>query len=62
MDIFEAIAKEMDEKVGQLKDHMSSGRATTYEEYKQLCGEVKGLLYAKQYVKDLQQQLEHSDE
>ena len=62
MDVFDAIAKEVDDKVSQLKDHMSSGRATDYEDYKGLCGEIKGLLHIRQYVKDLQHQLEFSDE
>ena len=32
MDVFEAIAKEMDEKIAQLKDYLASGRTTNHEE------------------------------
>ena len=62
MDILTAITVELDEKVKQLKDHLAAGRATTLEEYKQLCGEIKGLLFARQYVTDLKRNLENSDD
>jgi len=62
MDALTAITVELDEKVKQLKDHLAAGRATTLEEYKQLCGEIKGLLFARQYVIDLKRNLENSDD
>lgn len=62
MDVFEAIAKEMDEKIAQLKDYLASGRTTNHEEYKYLCGQITGLLYARGYALDLKQNLENSDE
>ena len=61
MDLFETIIKEVDEKVSQLKDHLAAGRAQTHEDYKQLCGEIKGLLYVRGYVLDLKSHLENSD-
>ena len=62
MDGFEAIAKEMEDKVVQLKDYLATGRATTYEEYKMLCGEIKGLLFAKDYSLGLKRTVEESDD
>ena len=62
MDALTAITVELDEKVIQLSDHLAAGRAQTFEEYKQLCGEIKGLLFARQYVKDLKRNLENSDD
>lgn len=61
MDVLTTVTIELDEKVAQLKDHLAAGRAQTFEEYKQLCGEIKGLLFAKQYALDLQRNLENSD-
>lgn len=61
MDVFEVLAKEMDEKLGQLRDHIASGRATNYEEYKYLCGQIQGLLYAKDYSLGLKRQVEESE-
>ncbi len=62
MDAFEVIIKEIDEKVKQLFDHVGSGRAETFEEYKRLCGEIKGLLTARGYTLDLKKRMENSDE
>ena len=61
MDLFEAITKEIDEKVTQLKDHLAAGRAQTHEDYKYLCGEITGLLYVRGYLLDLKSHLETSD-
>jgi hypothetical protein len=60
MDLFEVIAKEVDERTQWLKDNLAGGNSTP-EGYHQICGEIKGLLFVKQYVKDLKQQLENSD-
>lgn len=62
MDLLSTITIELDEKVTQLKDHLAAGRAQTFDEYKQLCGEIKGLLFARQYALDLQRNLENSDD
>ena len=47
MNVLDAVVLEMDERIAQLKDHLASGRLNTHEEYKQLCGEIKGLLFAR---------------
>ena len=62
MDAFEVLVKQTDEKVAQLKEHLAEGKATSFEEYKRLCGEIRGLLLARGYVIDLQQKMEYSDE
>lgn len=59
---FELLVSQIDEKIQQLKEHISTGRAENYEEYKKVCGEIKGLLTARGYTLDLQQRLESSDE
>lgn len=62
MTALEIIVKEIDEKVQQLGQYVSSGNATSYEEYKRLCGEIKGLLTARGYTLDLKNRMENSDE
>lgn len=61
MDLFDTVTKEIDDKVSQLKDHLAGGRAQTHEDYKYLCGEIKGLLYVRGYLLDLKTNLENSD-
>ena len=60
--VFDVLSKEADEKVDQLKEFLASGGAKSFEEYKGICGEIKGLLIMKQRTKDLQHTVENSDE
>ena len=62
MDAFELLVKQIDEKLEQLTEFISSGRPETFEEYKKLCGEVRGLLIMRGYTLDLKQRLETSDD
>ena len=62
MTALEAIIKEIDEKVAQLRDHLATGNVETLEEYKRLCGEIRGLLFARDYTISLQKNIEDSDE
>lgn len=61
MDLFEVVAKEINDKVDQLKEALAAGVAS-FDEYRALCGEIKGLLFVKAYLRDLKQQLENSDD
>ena len=47
MTAFEVLLEQTDEKVAQLKDHLAEGKADSFEEYKRLCGEIRGLLLAR---------------
>ena len=62
MDAFEVLIQQADEKIGQLKDYLADGKAESYEEYKKLCGEIRGLLIMRGYTLDLKQRLENSDD
>ena len=41
---------------------VSSGRAPTYDEYRYVCGVIRGLARADEIVKDLVQRLEKNDD
>jgi hypothetical protein len=62
MDALDVLVEQADDKVTQLKDYLAEGKAESYEEYKRICGEIKGLLTARGYALDLKQRLEQSDE
>lgn len=62
MDAFEVLTKEINEKVQQLQTFVADGSAKNFEEYKSICGEIKGLLTAKSYTFDLKQRMESADE
>jgi hypothetical protein len=62
MDAFGVLIEQLDEKVTQLKDYMAEGKAESFEEYKKLCGEIRGLLIARGNVLDLRRNLEEADD
>jgi hypothetical protein len=62
MTAIELLIQQIDEKVQQLKDHLTTGNVDDFNEYKRLCGEVRGLLTAKGYTLDLKQRMESSDD
>ena len=62
MDVYELLISQFDEKVTQLKDYLSEGKSESYEEYKRICGEIKGLLIARGYTLDLKHTVENADD
>jgi hypothetical protein len=62
MDVFEVLVKQADEKIEQLKEYLAEGKAESFEEYKKLCGEVRGLLIMRGYTLDLKQRMENADD
>jgi len=62
MNGFEVLIQQADEKIEQLKEYLAEGKAESFEDYKKLCGEVRGLLIMRGYTLDLKQRLENSDD
>jgi hypothetical protein len=62
MDASDVLVQELDDRVKYLKDWLGSGVAKDFVEYQKICGEVKGLLTARQNITDLKQKMENSDE
>lgn len=58
MDAFDVVVKHIDEKVTQLKDAVCSERIESFEVYKQMCGEIRGLQTARGYVLDMKDKLD----
>jgi hypothetical protein len=56
------VARQLDEKILQLQEALADGRVETFDEYRKVCGEVKGLLTARTYIIDLKRNMEHDDE
>lgn len=62
MDALDVLIQQTDEKVNDLKNFLADGRCENFEEYKRVCGEIRGLLIARGYTLDLKQNLEIADE
>lgn len=62
MDAFDVLVQELDKELAQKRDWVASGQAKDFADYQRMCGEIHGLLIARQEVLDLKQTMEHSDE
>lgn len=62
MDAFDALVDILDKDVVAKRDWVASGQAKDYSEYQKICGEIKGLLSARQEAIDLKRKMEHSDD
>jgi uncharacterized protein YaaR (DUF327 family) len=60
--VMNVLVEKIDDKVLQLQEALSDGRVDTLEEYKKVCGEVRGLLTARNYIIDLNKAMENSNE
>jgi hypothetical protein len=56
------VAKEIDKLRSDQETHLSAGGAKTFDEYRHVCGVIRGLTHAETIVKDLVQRMEQSDE
>lgn len=62
MDALEVLLIELDKDIAQKRDWVASGQAKDFADYQRMCGEIHGLLIARQEITDLKQKMEHSDE
>ena len=56
------IAKEIEKLREDQAFHVASGRAADIEEYRSICGVIRGLSLAENVINDLVQKMEKSDE
>ena len=58
----EHLTNKVDDKILQLQEAMADGNANDFSEYKKMCGEIKGLLTARSFIKDLHERLNQDDD
>lgn len=56
------LAKEIDKLRGDQNSFLAGGGAKTFDEYRHVCGVIRGLTHAETIVKDLVQRTENYDE
>ncbi len=56
------IAKEIDKLRGDQESFLAGGGAKSFDEYRHVCGVIRGLTHAETIVKGLVQRMEQSDE
>ena len=61
MDFSEYLLKEYKERIAVLSEALASGGATSYDEYRYTCGQIRGLESACFVISDLKRHLETQD-
>jgi hypothetical protein len=59
---FDVVLKELDERRDGIAQALMSGSAKDYSEYRSMCGEIRGLSVAHNFITDLVRKLETYDE
>ena len=54
MDFAEALRKQIRDDMNNYADDLSGGSCRTFDEYRYLCGVIRGLAQAERYLLDLQ--------
>lgn len=62
MDNFDLLISQFQDQINVISDAVSSGKCKDFEEYRFVCGQIRGLETACSFVKDLKTRLEDSDE
>lgn len=62
MDAFDVLVKDINDQVSSIQEAICSGRPNSFDEYKRLCGEVRGLLIARELTETLRNKMENSDD
>lgn len=60
--LLEYLSSKLDERRKALIDTLGDGGAKTYDQYQNLCGQVRGLLAAQFEINDLLRNLKEHDE
>jgi hypothetical protein len=58
---FDVVLKELSERRDAITQALAGGSAKDFAEYKQMCGEIRGLSIAHSIITDLVRQMEYSD-
>lgn len=56
------VIRELDERKNALTQALVSGAAKDFAEYRNMCGEIRGLSFAHAHITDLVRKLENDDE
>ena len=62
MDTSDVLVDILDREIIGKRDWIGGGQAKDYSEYQRVCGEIKGLLFARQEILDLKRKMENSDD
>jgi len=60
--VLDVLIERLDSDIERASDFLSAGRAESFSDYRELCGLLRGLETAKDYITAHVQQLENEDD
>ena len=58
MSVFQALRDKLRADMNNFTDDLANGQCTSFEQYKELCGVIRGLAYAERHLIDLAENIE----
>ena len=58
MSVFQALREKLRADMNNFTDDLANGQCTSFEQYKELCGVIRGLAYAERHLIDLAENVE----
>ena len=62
MNVLQVLRDKFRADMNNFTDDLANGQCASFEQYKELCGVIRGLSLAQSHVNDLMRKLEHFDE
>ena len=61
LNIMESLRGKLRTDMNNFTDDLANGQCTSFEQYKELCGVIRGLAFAERHLIDLAENLERAD-
>ena len=62
MSAFEVLRDKLRADMNNFTDDLANGQCTSFEQYKELCGVIRGLAYAERHLIDLAENIEKAND
>jgi hypothetical protein len=62
MGVLEALRDKLRADMNNFTDDLANGQCSSFEQYKELCGVIRGLAYAERHLIDLAENIEKAND
>jgi len=62
MDVLQTLRDKLRSDMNNFTDDLANGQCSSFEQYKELCGVIRGLAYAERHLIDLAENLEKEND
>ena len=62
MSVFEVLRDKLRADMNNFTDDLANGQCTSFEQYKELCGVIRGLAFAERHLLDLAEHMKEDND